>query len=136
MSEPSLVLLERCADDDSIAERRRRNYLVLLESLQGFAIFDHLPTTLVRLGFPVRVSQRNLLRQRLFESVFPPLHWFLGRVVPRHLHDSHMLEAMIVTLLCDQRYDASDMQRMIECFLASAREFSALPGGRSPPSNS
>jgi hypothetical protein len=96
-----------------------------------------LPTTVVPLGFPVRVSRRDQLRQRLFErEIFPPLHWPVGRVVPRHFHDSHTLEAMIMTLPCDQRYDASDMQRMIDCFLASARELSALPGGRSPRSNS
>lgn len=128
MSDLSAALLESCIDYDHVSERRRRNYLQLLDALREYAIFDALPEGVVPLGFPVRVSRRDELRQQLFtRNIYPPVHWPVGRVVPRNFQTSHELESVIMTLPCDQRYGEDDMQRMIDCFLDAAKGLSAVP---------
>jgi hypothetical protein len=128
MSELSSTLLEFCADFELIAKRRRANYRQLLGALRDFAIFTDLPDEVVPLGFPVRLTNRDQLRQRLFQSeIYPPVHWPVGRVVPPDFHASHELENVILTLPCDQRYGQDDMQRMIECFVQAANDLCAKP---------
>jgi dTDP-4-amino-4,6-dideoxygalactose transaminase len=115
MSELTKTLLMRCFDYDDIAQRRRRNYGVLLEALGHLAIFRDLPAGVVPLGFPMRVGDRDRLRQGLFEQrVYPPVHWPLEGAVPPQFGASHRLAADIMMLPCDQRCDVADMKRMAQ----------------------
>jgi dTDP-4-amino-4,6-dideoxygalactose transaminase len=113
MSELTALLLRHSFDYSAIAERRARNYEVLLGELGDIAVFPERPSTVVPLGFPVRLRDRDDVRRVLFEHrIFPPVHWPIRGVVPAKFQDSHRLSSEILTLPCDQRYDADDMHRM------------------------
>lgn len=115
MSELSAALLGHCVDYAEVADRRRANFSFLLEALGEFAVFRSLPDGVVPLGFPVKFQRRDEIRQRLFvQNIYPPVHWPVGRVVPKGFAESHQLEKTIMTLPCDQRYSFADMQRMVD----------------------
>ena len=114
MSDLSKSLLRRCFDYEEIAARRRDNYSILYESLSEYSLTGVLPTGVVPLGFPIRTSRRDDLRQAMFaEQIYPPVHWDLDGVVPESFTASHQLSREIMTLPCDQRYGEADMQRLV-----------------------
>ncbi|HET9051006.1 MAG TPA: hypothetical protein VFO60_04840, partial [Candidatus Dormibacteraeota bacterium] len=57
---------------------------------------------------------RDELRRGLArEGIFAPIHWELpGAVTVREHPREHAIAASIVSLPCDQRYDAADMERV------------------------
>jgi hypothetical protein len=115
MSELSYRLLSRGINYTSIASRRRDNYKLLLEHIGEVAIFPELLQGVVPLGFPVQIRRRDAIRDALFkEQIFPPVHWPLDGCVPASFANSHALTHEIMTLPCDQRYDAEDMRRILE----------------------
>ncbi len=117
MSELSYVLLLSGLDYAAISRQRRANYHFLAAELGEFALFPELPEAAVPLGFPVRVSDRDVVRQRLFAAeIYPPVHWPIQGVVPDSFSESHRLAREIITLPCDQRYDQSDMERLADGF--------------------
>jgi dTDP-4-amino-4,6-dideoxygalactose transaminase len=118
MSELSWCLLDQAFDYDAIAAKRRENYLSLLQNLHEHAMFRDLPDGVVPLGFPVRVQNRDSVRNALIqERIYPPIHWALDGFVPKSFSNSHRLSGEIMTLPCDQRYGAGDMMRVSEVFL-------------------
>ena len=115
MSELSALLLAHSIDFETIARRRRENYLGLAAALAEFAVFPELPDEVVPLGFPIRVSERDRVRQLLFDAqVYPPLHWPLEGAVPQGFAESHALSREIMTIPCDQRMDSNDIERVLE----------------------
>ncbi len=113
MSELSRLLLLHGFDYAEIAEKRVVNYRQLVSELGTIAMFPTLPEGVVPLGFPIRVRQRDQLREALFShNIYPPVHWPLQGVVPDVFADSHRLSATIMTLPCDQRYGPADMERI------------------------
>jgi dTDP-4-amino-4,6-dideoxygalactose transaminase len=122
MSELSRALLRSVFDYSAIADRRVKNYKILLEELCHIALFPELPGHVVPLGFPIRIRNRDQLREVLFEhDIYPPLHWEIKGVVPDEFKDSHKLAGHIMTLPCDQRYDAEDMHRMARLVLSGLK---------------
>lgn len=118
MSAESRQLLSTAFDWPAIAAARRNNYQTLLDSLGPFALYDRLPAGVVPLGFPIVLPDRDRVRHALFaEEIFPPVHWALGDAVPREFTAAHQLTAQIMTLPCDQRYDANVMQRLADIVL-------------------
>jgi len=116
MSELTRGLLERGGDRAEAAGRRRSNYQCLLDELGDMALFPVLPDSVVPLGFPVSVADRDRIRKELFaQDVYPPVHWDIGGCVPAEYEKSHQLSQTIMTLPCDQRYDADDMRRVASC---------------------
>ncbi len=106
-------LLPCAFDYEQIATRRRANYGTLSTHLSHIALYPDLPPEVVPLGFPVRVPRRDAVRSTLFmRMIFPPIHWALDNAVPLEFTASHELAAEVMTLPCDQRYDAADMERM------------------------
>jgi dTDP-4-amino-4,6-dideoxygalactose transaminase len=120
MSELAEALLRHGFDYEAIAGARRANYRVLAEELGDLAVFRELPEDVVPLGFPIRHAERDRLRQALFRAeIYPPVHWETRGCVPEEFAESHRLAAQIMTLPCDQRYDAEDMRRMTKCLRAA-----------------
>jgi dTDP-4-amino-4,6-dideoxygalactose transaminase len=118
MSDLSRNLLRCGFDYPEIAKRRIQNYQALLGDLEPSALFPDLPRGIVPLGFPIRVKNRDQLRQTLFTyQIYPPVHWPIKGIVPAAFHESHALAAEIMTLPCDQRYDIHDMKRMAQIVL-------------------
>jgi dTDP-4-amino-4,6-dideoxygalactose transaminase len=118
ISELSKFLLRHCFDYPSISKQRIENYNVLSHILDEFALFTNLPTGVVPLGFPIRLKNRDQVRNVLFEhNIYPPVHWPIHSVVPKDFTSSHRLADDIMTLLCDQRCNPQDMERMAEIVL-------------------
>lgn len=116
MSEFSRMLLQCNFDYAMIAEKRVRNYEQLARELGEFALFPALPVGVVPLGFPIRIKERDRVRQVLFDNwIYPPVHWPIQGVVPEEFRESHRLASEIMTLPCDQRYNSRDMKRIIRC---------------------
>jgi hypothetical protein len=121
MSELSQTIMKHSVVYPFRAERRIVNYRTLLEKLGPYAIFPRIEPNVVPLGFPVRVANRDSVRQALFaQKIYPPVHWVIDGVVPPGYEDSHRLAGQIMTLPCDQRYGREDMERMAEVFLEIA----------------
>jgi dTDP-4-amino-4,6-dideoxygalactose transaminase len=115
MSDLSRTLLFHRTDYAWIIDRRRANYRQLADSLGSIALFPELPDGVVPLGFPVRLGQRDALRERLIaESVYPPIHWPIDGIVPEGFESSHQLAQEILTIPCDQRYGTHEMRRVID----------------------
>ena len=113
MSEPSRRRLFDGIDFEEVAVRRRENFAALLEELPEFAVAPRLDDGVVPLGVPVRLRNRDAVREFLFaQRIYPPIHWQLAGTVPRQFAASHQLASEIMTLPCDQRYDANTMHRM------------------------
>jgi dTDP-4-amino-4,6-dideoxygalactose transaminase len=118
MSEISQTLLFKSFDYPSIAKKRRDNYQFLFDRLNDMALFSkELPNTVVPIGFPVIVENRDAIRAGLFEQqIYPPVHWELTESVPSDFKDSHRLSRQIMTIPCDQRYGLEEMQFIIDVF--------------------
>ena len=122
MSELTQLLMQHGFDYHTIAQKRVENYKTLLNDLDKFALFPELPNGVVPLGFPIRLKNRDHVRQILFEhNIYPPVHWAIHDVVPAEFTESHRLADDMMTLLCDQRYDSNDMERIAEIILKEAR---------------
>jgi len=120
MSALAETLLTTSFDYAEIAQNRRENYSVLATRLGHVAIFPILPKGVVPLGFPIRIRDRDRVREELFrENIFPPLHWPVPPSVPRKFSDSYQLAEESLTLVCDQRYGPEDMERTCDVLLRS-----------------
>ncbi len=118
MSDLSYYLLRNSFDFEAISRIRRKNYQTLLDSLGEFAIFQDLPDSVVPLGFPIKVENRDHLQRELFrEKIFPPIHWVIEGVVPTDFYKSHLLSQRIMTLPCDQRYGEEEMEHIAKSLL-------------------
>ncbi len=113
MSELSVMMLRHSFDFLMIAQKRVENYRVLANAIGDIALYPKLPAEAVPLGFPIRVKNRDRVRQALFENkIYPPVHWPIHDIVPEKFRDSHRLAEEMMTLPCDQRYDSRAMGRM------------------------
>lgn len=121
MSQLSADLLT-AIDFAEVAERRRSNYGRLLSQLHDRAVLPALADGVVPLGFPVRLRRRDRVRQALFANeIFAPTHWPIEGLVPEVFTGSLALAAEILTLPCDQRYEAGDMDQIAEVVTAAER---------------
>ena len=121
MTQLSWTILENAVDYSLIAQRRIDNYYALLERLAVYALFPRIEKAVVPLGFPVHVSNRDAVRQTLFDhEIYPPVHWAIEHIVPPEYEESHRLSRQIMTLPCDQRYGTEDMERIADVFLQSS----------------
>lgn len=103
-----------------IQKHRRENAAIIYQGLAQLkscsALFSTMPEGAVPLTIPVLVQEgrrddlRNFLREH---GIFCPVHWPLSRL---HSAGPSALELYKneLSLVCDQRYDALDMVRMME----------------------
>ncbi|MEI6349764.1 MAG: DegT/DnrJ/EryC1/StrS family aminotransferase [Verrucomicrobiota bacterium] len=118
MSELSLALLQNCIDFEEIARRRVENFRCLQGRLADYALIPELPAGVVPHGFPVRLRQRDRVKEGLCaQKIFPPVHWPISGIVPESFSESHRLAGDLMTLPCDQRYGPEEMLRMAEAVL-------------------
>jgi dTDP-4-amino-4,6-dideoxygalactose transaminase len=109
-----------CCDFDAIGRRRCANYDRLATHLADIALFATRSSGVVPLAFPIRVKDRDRIRQALFDQhIYPPIHWSLKGLVPDMFVESHCLSLEIMSLPCDQRYDQRDMDRIIKAVRAA-----------------
>ncbi len=132
MSELSRLLLRTCHDFDAIGKRRCANYDRLAGQLADIALFATRPRGVVPLAFPIRVKDRDRIRQALFDQrIYPPIHWSLSGFVPNTFVESHRLSSQTMSLPCDQRYNERDMDRVINAVRAALSGSPASGGDHS-----
>jgi dTDP-4-amino-4,6-dideoxygalactose transaminase len=122
MSELSITLLEYNFDYSVIVQKRIENYKILDHYLNEFVLFPELSAGVVPLGYPVQLENRDAVRKKLFENnIYPPVHWPISTIVPNKFIESHHLADTVMTLVCDQRYDAVDMERTAKIILQKVK---------------
>lgn len=115
MSDMSRMLLTSAFDYADISRKRVENYRSLATELPELALHPNLPDEVVPLGFPVRLANRDDVRNVLYASdIYPPVHWPFPGILPAEFTESYRLQRNIMMLPCDQRCGAEDMHRMIE----------------------
>jgi hypothetical protein len=114
MSDLSRALLSYSLDYSLISQKRRANYLQLLEAFSEWAVYPELPAETTPLGFALRHSKRDQLRNALSEKqIYCPLHWPLEKLIPAEFKSSYLLTEQLLTIPCDQRYGPLEMDYLI-----------------------
>ena len=102
--------LRAVPDLEQSKNKRKRNFSLLLEHLEDYAVFKTLPGNTVPLGFPIIIPDREEVLRKLYsQKIYLPVHWRLQDKVPKEFTESHKLSESICTVICDQRYSESDM---------------------------
>lgn len=106
-------------DKKKIIEKRQSNFNILSEGITGLEyikpVFDDLSERVCPLFYPVYIrGKRSVIRQKLIEhKIYCPIHWTKPRQV-NDLKNTEKIYETVLSLPCDQRYDTSDMERVIE----------------------
>lgn len=110
-------------DIEKVAFKRKKNFLILMENSEIFQrkgiypIFDKIDDKEVPLAFPVLLDsseERDRFRRYLIENeVFCPVHWPKNEVhrlnnATEEIYDKEL------SIVCDQRYGATDMKRLLK----------------------
>ena len=110
------VELAKRIDIKFVMDRRRKNAEVLRAAFTDWLVLPRISPTDTPMFVPVLVpdGKRNELRRYLIEhEIYCPIHWpvsELHRVDPR----TSFIYENELSLVCDQRYNENDMNRMVE----------------------
>ena len=102
-------------DFESIAKMRQRNADFVIQELTRLGIrpIVNFPQNAVPLFIPIRLPNRDKVRRALFDHhIYCPVHWQVGKY-GEVLARGKELAGCEMSLIIDQRYDLSDMQRML-----------------------
>lgn len=107
-------------DVAAMAQRRRRNAEALLARIGDAALLgDDRLLDGGPFGVPVLTADAATVASRMAERrVFCARHWADLPSPPEAFPAEHELSRRLLTLPCDHRYDAADMARVAETFLA------------------
>lgn len=98
-------------DTESIAKKRKQNAKYLHNGLKRLGILHLYNPTQVPLFVPIVVKERDVLRKKLFaDNIFTPVHWLLEDTNKQGDNELYRTE---LSLICDQRYDLDDMERVL-----------------------
>ena len=104
--------------EDLLAMRCKRmeNAKYLHENLKGVKFIGELTDNAVPLFVPVffeTTEQRNTVRKKLIEAqIYCPIHWPKPTLIPGDFEANKIYDTEL-SLICDQRYDLTDMERMV-----------------------
>jgi hypothetical protein len=108
-------------DPAPLAARRRANYAALARALPQLALWPEIEPAFAPLVFPVRVKDRDGVVARMAaERIFCPHHWPDLPSPAAQFPAVHALNAQLLSMPCDHRYDAADMFRAAERLRALA----------------
>ena len=101
-------------------KNRRRNATILQEGIKGIdgikCMFSSITDSDVPLFVPVLVPEgRDRLRKHLIDnSIYCPIHWPLSVYHTGISEKGRVLYEHELSLICDQRYDEKDMDRIVQ----------------------
>lgn len=110
------VRLAKRLDSELICTRRRENAAVLMNAFPDWLVFPKLGSTDCPMFVPILVpdGKRNELRRYLIQNeIYCPIHWPISEF-HRLTEQERVLYDNELSLVCDQRYNAADMKRMVE----------------------
>lgn len=109
--------LYKTEDFAAMRRKRRENAKYLHEHLKGVRFIGELTDNSVPLFVPVffdTTEQRNAVRKKLIEAqIYCPIHWPKPTQIPADFEVNRIYDTEL-SLICDQRYDLSDMKRIVE----------------------
>jgi hypothetical protein len=121
ISRRTLEALSR-VDAGAAVRRRRANYSSLLTGLADFALWPEIQPDFAPLAFPVLVEDRDTVVGRMAaRGVFCARHWSDLPCPKDGFPEAWALAAHTLSIPCDPRYDAPDMERAAEALKAVAR---------------
>lgn len=106
-------------DPQEIACRRRDNFAVLQAAIGEHLLPLRMTADSVPFAFPVRLvpQRRDTVLRRLHASgIFAAVHWDTLPVAQTDFQQAHLLSRSLISLPCDQRYEATHMEYMAEIF--------------------
>lgn len=108
--------LYKTEDFNAMRRKRRENAKYLHEHLKGVRFLGELTDNAVPLFVPVffdTIEQRNAVRKKLIEAqIYCPIHWPQPAQIPTYFAVNRIYDTEL-SLICDQRYDLADMERMV-----------------------
>lgn len=108
--------LYKTEDLSAMRRKRRENAQYLHEHLKGARFIGELTDNAVPLFVPVffkTTEQRNAVRKKLIEAqIYCPIHWPKPALIPADFEANKIYDTEL-SLICDQRYDLTDMERMV-----------------------
>lgn len=110
----------KATDIETMKAQRRANAQYLHEHLKGLRFMYDLTDKAVPLFVPVLFEskeQRDAVRRKLIEAeIYCPIHWPKPAQIPADFEANKIYDTEL-SLICDQRYDTADMQRIIDKIL-------------------
>lgn len=108
--------LYKSEDLEAMRRKRRENAKYLHEHLNLMTLAP-LTDKAVPLFVPVffdTTEQRNAVRKKLIETqIYCPIHWPKNQMITSEMQVNRVFDTEL-SLICDQRYDITDMQKIIE----------------------
>lgn len=112
--------LIHAADINELRKRRKDNFRTLMEGIKDIEfikpIFKNVPENTCPMFFPVFIKDiRNNIRERLSnQQIYCPIHWSKPKEIPiMKFKNADDIYNRILSIPCDQRYEAKDMDRVI-----------------------
>lgn len=109
-------VLYKSADFAAIRRKRRENAQYLHEHLKGVRFIGELTDNAVPLFVPVffdTTEQRNVVRKKLIDAqIYCPIHWPKPALILADFEANKIYDTEL-SLICDQRYDLAEMERMV-----------------------
>lgn len=104
-------------EDLSAMRRKRRENVKFLHDHLNLTFLNQLSDNAVPLFVPVffeTAEQRNAIRKKLIEAqIYCPIHWPKPTLIPAYYKVNKIYDTEL-SLICDQRYNVDDMQRIVE----------------------
>ncbi len=98
-----------------LCQQRQSNYRLLAQAFADIAFIDDLEPNFVPLGFPIQLRSADQLWQGLCkQQIFAQRHWLNLPSPADQFSVEHQLSRELITIPCDHRYQAQDMQYIIE----------------------
>ena len=108
--------LYKTEDFAAMRHKRRENAKYLHEHLKGVMFLGELTDKVVPLFVPVffeTTEQRNAVRKKLIEAqIYCPIHWPKPAQIRADFEANRIYDTEL-SLICDQRYDLTDMARIV-----------------------
>lgn len=112
--------LVRNLDYNQLVRKRKENYLHLLRNIKKSdflqPLFPSINDDVCPLFFPIVIKEdRNKIKKKLIEEeIYCPIHWPIPVQINMNLFEnSRKLYNTELSIPCDQRYDISDMDKII-----------------------
>jgi dTDP-4-amino-4,6-dideoxygalactose transaminase len=131
---PVTLRIARSQDLAEIVERRRRNYLFLLDRLRDVSppLFDELPPGVCPLFYPIVADDKPELLQRLWARGVEATDFWRDHhpaCDPAEFPDVMWLRSSIVEVPCHQDLDLRRMTRMAKVVREAVRGVTATTSG-------
>lgn len=112
---PEDIALASKLNVHAMKAQRRENATILMNGLQEFCLFSSMKKNDCPLFVPILVpnGQKDALRHHLIKQhIYCPVHWPISK--HHHLDEkTQYLYETELSLVCDQRYAAADMERIV-----------------------